>query len=204
MERANAFKIALLGATALTLVACGEAKEEVLAYDSVEACITAGQQDESACRTEFAKAEKLHEEVAPRYDRASDCNSDFGHNRCYQYRTSAGSSVWLPFMMGYMLAPAAGGASSRRSRSTAQVQIPISYIRRETAGSARSRQTAVPRSPILRLAGLRYVPALSQGEDSALGQRVDLAPEAELKRAFCKGLFQRSLILTVGINHHGV
>ena len=108
MERANAFKIALLGATALTLVACGEAKEEVLAYDSVEACITAGQQDESACRTEFAKAEKLHEEVAPRYDRASDCNSDFGHNRCYQYRTSAGSSVWLPFMMGYMLAPRGG------------------------------------------------------------------------------------------------
>ncbi len=108
MKRANTFKFGLLGATALTIVACGEAKEEVLAYDSVEACITAGQQDETVCRTEFAAAEKLHEEVAPRYDRASDCNSDFGYNRCYQHRTSAGTSVWLPFMMGYMLAPRGG------------------------------------------------------------------------------------------------
>jgi uncharacterized protein YgiB involved in biofilm formation len=108
MSRANTFKFGLLGATALTIVACGEAKEEVLAYDSLQACINAGQQDETVCRTEFAEAEKLHEEVAPRYDRAGDCNSDFGYNRCYQHRTSAGSSVWLPFMMGYMLAPRSG------------------------------------------------------------------------------------------------
>ena len=107
MRRANTFKIALLGATALTLVACGESKEEVLAYDSVEACIKAGQQDESVCTAEFAKAEKLHNEVAPRYDVARDCNSDFGYDRCYQYR-SGGGSVWLPFMMGYMLAPRGG------------------------------------------------------------------------------------------------
>ena len=108
MRRANTFKIALLGATALTLVACGESKEEVLAYDSVEACIKAGQQDESVCTAEFAKAEKLHNEVAPRYDVARDCNSDFGYNRCYQHRSPNGTSVWLPFMMGYMLAPRGG------------------------------------------------------------------------------------------------
>ena len=107
MKGKNAFKLALLGATALTLVACGEAEEEVLAYDSVKACAKAGQQDEAVCRAEFAKAQKLHNEVAPRYDRARDCNSDFGYNRCYQYR-SGGGSVWLPFMMGYMLAPRGG------------------------------------------------------------------------------------------------
>jgi uncharacterized protein YgiB involved in biofilm formation len=107
MKGKNAFKLALLGATALTLVACGEAEEEVLAYDSVKACVKAGQQDEAVCRAEFAKAQKLHNEVAPRYDRARDCNSDFGYNRCYQYR-SGGGSVWLPFMMGYMLAPRGG------------------------------------------------------------------------------------------------
>ncbi len=110
MKAKNAFKLALLGATALTLVACGEAEEDVLAYDSVKACIKAGQQDEAVCRAEFAKAQKLHNEVAPRYDRARDCNSDFGYNRCYQYRSSSGSSVWLPFMMGYMLAPRGGTA----------------------------------------------------------------------------------------------
>ena len=107
MKGKNAFKLALLGATALTLVACGEAEEDILAYDSVKACVKAGQQDEAVCRAEFAKAQKLHNEVAPRYDRARDCNSDFGYNRCYQYR-SGGGSVWLPFMMGYMLAPRGG------------------------------------------------------------------------------------------------
>ena len=110
MKRTNTFKISLLSATALTLVACGEAEEDVLAYESVEACIKAGQQDESVCRTEFAKAQKLHNGVAPRYNAARDCNSDFGYNRCYQYRSSSGTSVWLPFMMGYMMAPRGGTA----------------------------------------------------------------------------------------------
>ena len=104
MKRRNAFKFALLSVTALTLVACGEAEDEVLAYDSVEACITAGEQDEAVCRSEFAKAEKLHAEVAPRYSNANQCYSDFGYNRCYR----SGGSIWLPFMMGYMLAPRGG------------------------------------------------------------------------------------------------
>ena len=107
MKRKNILKFALLGATALTLMACGEAEEEVLAYNSVASCVKSGQQDEAVCKAEFAKAQKLHNEVAPRYDRARDCNSDFGYNRCYQSR-SGGSSVWLPFMMGYMLAPRGG------------------------------------------------------------------------------------------------
>jgi len=107
MKRKNILRFALLGATALTLVACGEAEEEILAYDSVEACVKAGQQDEAVCKAEFAKAQKLHNEVAPRYNYASECNSDFGYNRCYQHR-SGGTSVWLPFMMGYMLAPRGG------------------------------------------------------------------------------------------------
>ncbi len=104
MKRRNSFKFALLGATALTLVACSASKDEVLVYNSVEACIAAGQQDEAVCRSEFAKAQKLHEEVAPRYARADQCYSDFGYNRC---RQSSGS-LWLPFMMGYMLAPRGG------------------------------------------------------------------------------------------------
>ncbi len=108
MKRKNILKFALLGATALTLVACGEAEEEVLAYDSVKACVKAGQQDEAVCKAEFAKAQKLHNQVAPRYNYASECNSDFGYNRCYQHRPVGGGSVWPPFMMGYMLAPRGG------------------------------------------------------------------------------------------------
>ena len=108
MKRNNTIKSALLGATALTLVACGEAEEEVLAYNSVEACVKAGQQDEAVCKAEFAKAQKIHNEVAPRYNGANQCYSDFGYDRCYRQRSSSGGSIWLPFMMGYMLAPRSG------------------------------------------------------------------------------------------------
>ena len=102
MKRSFAVKMAILGAGALTLSACGESTEEVLTYESVEACIAAGEQDDSTCRAEFDKAKALHEEVAPRYQASSSCYAEFGYNRCY--RSSTGS-YWLPFMVGYMLAP---------------------------------------------------------------------------------------------------
>ncbi len=108
MKNSNLLKYALLGATAIVLVAFiarGRAKEDVLVYDSIEACTAAGEQDASVCESEFAKAEKLHEEVAPRYVGADQCYSDYGHNRCYRQRSS---SLWLPFMVGYMLAPRGG------------------------------------------------------------------------------------------------
>ena len=113
MKNSNLLKYALLGAVAIVLVvfiARGRAKEEVLVYDSVDACVAAGQQDQATCEAEFAKAEKLHEEVAPRYASENQCYSEYGHNRCYRQRSS---SLWLPFMVGYMLAPRGGGAFSQ-------------------------------------------------------------------------------------------
>ena len=82
----------------------GEDEEQVLAYDSVEACIASGEHDQTICSEEFEKAQKLHEDVAPRYNQSGDCYSDFGRDRCYR-RESGGTSMWLPFMVGYMLAP---------------------------------------------------------------------------------------------------
>ena len=108
MKPFNAFKVALLGATALTLVSCGEAKEEVLAYDSVEACVKAGLVAAETCQADFTEAEKLHTQSAPRYDSANSCYADFGYDRCYRRRSASGGSFFLPFMMGYMMAPRGG------------------------------------------------------------------------------------------------
>ena len=109
MIHAKTLKLALLGTTALILAACAESKEEALTYNSAQDCIKAGVQDEATCRSEFEKAKQRHTEVAPRYRAANDCYSEFGHNRCSVHRTSSGS-FWLPFMVGYMLAPRGGGA----------------------------------------------------------------------------------------------
>lgn len=108
MKQMKMFKMALLGATALTLASCGEAEEEALTYTSVDACVKAGIHDKATCEAEFEKAKKEHLRSAPRYANSSNCYSDFGYNRCYQHQTSSGSSIWLPFMMGYMLAPRVG------------------------------------------------------------------------------------------------
>jgi uncharacterized protein YgiB involved in biofilm formation len=110
MINKNILILGLLGATAVAVYAYsrGGPKEEALAYASVEECVKAGQQDEAVCKSEFAKAQKLHEEVAPRYNSARDCNSDFGYNRCYRSRSALGGSIWLPFMVGYLLAPRGG------------------------------------------------------------------------------------------------
>lgn len=110
MNRRRTIKFSLLAATALTLAACGEAKQDALTYDSVESCINAGQQSADVCRSEFAKAQQRHKEVAPRYADERACYSEFGQNRCTQQRTSSGS-FWLPFMVGYMLAPRGGFGS---------------------------------------------------------------------------------------------
>ena len=104
MTYGRALKSALLSASALCLVACSEEKEEALAYASVEACIKAGIHDSETCQAEFEKAEQRHTEVAPRYTGANSCYTDYGHQRCSQYRSSGGS-FWLPYMVGYMMAP---------------------------------------------------------------------------------------------------
>ena len=101
MKIKYSLKAALLGATALVLTACGEAKEEALTYDSIKSCIRAGVKDAKTCEAEFQKAQTLHNQSAPRYARQNQCYSDFGYNRCH--RSSSG--YWLPFMVGYMIAP---------------------------------------------------------------------------------------------------
>lgn len=109
MNRSNTFKFGLLGVAALALTACGESKEEALAYDSVEACTKAGLNDKAVCEAEFEKAQQRHTELAPRYASENACYSDFGYNQCRTHRTSTGS-LWLPLMVGYMMAPRLGSS----------------------------------------------------------------------------------------------
>lgn len=96
------FKFAIWGVVLALIVywAWPEGQEEALAYESAEACIRAGENDPDICWSEFENAKGIHESTAPRYQSANQCQSDFGYNRCYR-----SGSIWLPFMMGYMLAP---------------------------------------------------------------------------------------------------
>jgi uncharacterized protein YgiB involved in biofilm formation len=96
------YKFAIWGVVLVLIVywAWPEGQEEALVYESAEACIRAGESDPDMCRSEFENAKGIHESTAPRYQSVNQCQSDFGYNRCYR-----SGSIWLPFMMGYMLAP---------------------------------------------------------------------------------------------------
>ena len=117
----------------LFVVGLGEDKEDVLAYDSAEACIARGEHDETVCREEFDQARQLHENVAPRYGSRGDCNSDFGNDRCYQTSVGGGSFL-LPFMVGYMLAPRGGPGAIATQPLYRPASDPNSYY---TASNAR-------------------------------------------------------------------
>ncbi len=108
MKRSHSIKLALMGAGALTLTACGQAKEDAAVYETVEQCTAAGLVDAATCAQQFEQARAEHPNVAPRYARQEDCYTDFGYARCEQYRTSGGGSFFVPLMLGYMLAPRVG------------------------------------------------------------------------------------------------
>ena len=110
MKRANKFKLALLGASALGLAACGEAEEEALTYPSVEACVKAGVTDEATCAAEFAKAQNTHNQTAPRYSASGTVTPTSATTAVTSVVRRPVPRSGCPFMMGYMLAPRIGSS----------------------------------------------------------------------------------------------
>jgi uncharacterized protein YgiB involved in biofilm formation len=96
--------LAALGTVAL-LSGC-ESDSEAVIYPGIEQCVAADVISDQACRAEYDRALANHANTAPQFDSQSACEAEFG--RCQTTQTSSGSFV--PFMMGYMIASAVGGA----------------------------------------------------------------------------------------------
>ena len=64
------------------------------------------------CNAAAKKAREQHPKVAPKYQSVADCEADFGAGKCEQapYRTNSGSMVWMPLLVGYMMASRMGAA----------------------------------------------------------------------------------------------
>jgi uncharacterized protein YgiB involved in biofilm formation len=104
MKRSKSLKLFLMGATALTLVACDE-PQEVAIFETTEQCASQVGFDKDACESNFKTAQVEHIRVAPKYASAADCEVDFGAAQCEvaPQTTSNGGSVFMPMMMGYMM-----------------------------------------------------------------------------------------------------
>lgn len=119
MKRSRSIKLMTMGASALALTACGEADKEVGVFKSLSECVRSGVYSEAQCNAAANKARAEHPKVAPKYKSVADCEADFGAGKCETapYRTSGGGSVWMPLLVGYMLARGTGFGSQPLYRS---------------------------------------------------------------------------------------
>lgn len=116
MKRSRYVALLAMGASALVLSACGESETPAGVYTSVEQCLADKQFTDDECSKAFDTAKEEHKKVAPKYASKSDCEADFGAGKCEEspYRTTTGTSTFMPLMVGYMLGRALGGAPGFR------------------------------------------------------------------------------------------
>ena len=125
MKRSGNIALLLMGAAAVAwTMSDTEEPADVAVYDSPEQCAGDGVYTEEQCQAEFATAQSEHAKVAPRYRSSGECSADFGYNQCQR----AGSGgFWMPFMMGYMLAPRPGIGSVATQPLYRSADDPLRY-----------------------------------------------------------------------------
>lgn len=112
MKRSRSLKLALMGASALTLAACEDA-QDVAIFENVEQCVRQDGFGMEDCKANMETAKAEHVRVAPKYTSAADCEADFGADQCETapQKTQNGGSVFMPLMMGYMMGNMLSGRS---------------------------------------------------------------------------------------------
>jgi uncharacterized protein YgiB involved in biofilm formation len=106
MKRSKKTALVLMVPVAtLMLAGCVEESAPMMVFTDPSECSAAGLNSAEQCKTDFAAAQALHPQVAPKYLNKEECETDFGAGKCEtapQQTTSSGS-VFMPMMMGYMM-----------------------------------------------------------------------------------------------------
>ncbi|WP_417783395.1 DUF1190 domain-containing protein [Terasakiella pusilla] len=105
MKRSKSLKLALMGATILTMSACDNTEDTAAIFKDVDECAQFEGENLDQCRQGWEKAAEEHVRTAPKYTSIAECQADFGEEQCEQapQQTSSGGSVFMPMMMGYMM-----------------------------------------------------------------------------------------------------
>ena len=104
--------VMMVPATGFFLASCSNAEDPVEAavFETAEQC--AAFYDKTACEAELAKASELHQQMAPKYSSAEQCETDFGTGNCQQAQSS--SSFFMPMMMGFLAGQLMGKSTSAK------------------------------------------------------------------------------------------
>jgi uncharacterized protein YgiB involved in biofilm formation len=115
MRKSKYVSLLLAGATATTLVACGQRKggdwgEDSTLYGDSAAC--ARDMDSGVCNEAYRAAKDEHAKQAPKFDTQAECEAA-GYTQCdtTEVRTADGGSrsMFMPMMMGFMMGRMLGG-----------------------------------------------------------------------------------------------
>jgi len=105
MKRSKKAALVLMVPVAtLLLASCGEEREQAMVFSDASECSAAALNSAEQCKADYAAAQKLHPQVAPKYLNKEECEADFGAGKCETapQQTSAGGSVFMPMMMGFL------------------------------------------------------------------------------------------------------
>lgn len=136
MKRSKKAALVLMVPVAtLILAGCGENREQAMVFSDPSECSAAALNTAAQCEADFAAAQAMHPQVAPKYLNKEECEADFGAGQCETapQQTTSGGSVFMPMMMGFL-------AGQMMNRGGANLQQPAA------AGAAGG--TKVPTQPL--------------------------------------------------------
>lgn len=106
MKRSKKAALVLMApVTTFLLAGCGEEPEQAMVFTDASECSAAALNSAEQCEVDYAAAQALHPQVAPKYLNKDECEADFGAEQCETapQKTTSGGSVFMPMMMGYMM-----------------------------------------------------------------------------------------------------
>jgi len=98
MKRSKKIKLTIMGLSPLALTACSDKPVDMLVYKTLDECASDRYYSMDQCEIEFKKAVSERHKTSPKYKYLSDCESDFGRNRCVDR-----GAIYTPIPSAYML-----------------------------------------------------------------------------------------------------
>ncbi len=127
MKRSKKAALVLMVPVATLLLAgCGEEREQAMVFSDPSECSAAGLNDTAQCNADYAAAQALHPQVAPKYLNKEECETDFGPGQCETapQQTAQGGSVFMPMMMGFLAGQMMGNNASNLQQPAAGSKVP--------------------------------------------------------------------------------
>lgn len=196
IKRSKKAALMLMVPTATLLLAgCGsEEPVQTAVYQNAEECAAFYNPPEE-CKAEFAKAQQLHSQVAPKYQDKTSCEADFGVGNCETPATTAvstdpnapaqqqaSSSFFMPMMMGFLAGQMMGKLGAGASHKPVPTQ-PL-YKSKDDMNTFRTASN----TPVARQSGFTNVmPSQMQPKPGTVVQRGGFGAQAQQRQSMTSG-----------------